>query len=163
MAKVQIKNEWKMWVGLGVVGLLIVLSLYYISRPPTEGGEPLWMVTGIIDGGTISVKGSGKEMKVSIIAIQTPKETEAQAKEYLTDELLNQWIRFKPIKQMDDNNQAGFVLISGEDMTARMIRQGLAKVDRDENALDVRTFIELEQEAKRAKRGLWANKGQGEK
>lgn len=162
MAKVQIKNEWKMWVGLAVIGLVLILTLYYISRPPTEGGEPLWMVTEIVDGETISVKGSGKEMKLSIIAIETPKETEAQAKEYLTTELLNQWIRFKPVKQMDENNKAGFVLISGEDMTARMIRQGLAKVDRDEKALDVRTFLELEQEAKRAKRGLWASKAQGE-
>jgi endonuclease YncB( thermonuclease family) len=156
MAKVQIKNEWKMWLGIGIFGLLIIASLYWVSRPPTEGGEYLWMVTEIVDGNTIRVKGSGEEMKVSIIALDTPAPIQPQARDYLEGELLNQWVRIKPIATIDEDHKKGFVYISGEDMTARLIRRGLAKVDTSEKSVDTRAFVELEQEAKRAKRGLWS-------
>jgi endonuclease YncB( thermonuclease family) len=57
----------------------------------------------------------------------------------------------------------GFVFISGEEVNARMIRMGLAEIDRDETAFDIRPYIELEQEAKREKRGMWSQPGSGAK
>ena len=53
--------------------------------------------------------------------------------------------------------------MSGEDIIARMIRQGLAEIDRDEKSFDVRPYMELEQEAKRERKGLWAQSPQGAK
>jgi endonuclease YncB( thermonuclease family) len=155
------KNEWKMWVGIAVFFLLIIGYLYYISRPPMEGGEYLWIVEEVVDGDTIRVKGSGNEMKVTIVAVDVPDDMDEQAKEYIEDELLNEWVRVKSIAEIEKDHKKGFVYISGEDVTARLIRQGLAKVDRDEKDVDVRAFIELEQEAKRAKRGVWAKEKKG--
>ncbi len=49
------------------------------------------------------------------------------------------------------------------DVIARMIRQGLAEIDRDERSFDVRPYMELEQEAKRERKGLWSQAPQGAK
>ncbi len=38
-----------------------------------------------------------------------------------------------------------------------MVRQGMAEVDREEKAFDVRPYIELEQEARRERKGIWSH------
>jgi endonuclease YncB( thermonuclease family) len=58
-------------------------------------------------------------------------------------------------KEVPSGVKEGFVYISGEDVSARMIRLGLANIDRDEKSFDIRPYIELEQEAEKSKRGLW--------
>jgi endonuclease YncB( thermonuclease family) len=155
MAKLRLENEWKMWIGLVAVFLAIAAYLYLVSRPPTEGGEPLWHVTKVIDARNLSLKGSGEVVQFKLAGLQVPGSEEEGAKDFLTHMLLNQWVRIKVLREEPKNVKEGFIFLSGEDINARMVRQGLAEINRDERDFDVRPYIELEQEAKRERRGLW--------
>lgn len=161
MAKLRLENEWKMWLGLGAVFVIIAVYLYMVSRPPTEGGEPLWHVTKVIDAQNISLKGSGEVVQFKLAGLQIPQSEEEAAKDFLTRTLLNQWVRIKVLREEPKNVKEGFILLSGEDINARMVRQGMAEIKRDDAGFDVRPYIELEQEAKREKRGLWKTPATG--
>lgn len=155
MAKLKWKNEWKLWVGIGLLCLLLVGYLYWVSRPPSESGQPLWRVTQIVDGTTLTLRGSGKIIDIKLVGLNVPQSQEANAKEFLTKTLNDKWVRIKLEKEVPIGVKEGFVYISGEDVSARMIRLGLANIDRDEKSFDIRPYIELEQEAEKSKRGLW--------
>lgn len=163
MAKVRLQSEWKMWAGFGALFLLLVGYLYIASRPPMEGGEYLWRVTSIGEGTNLVLRGSGREIQFKLIGLKIPDSQGPAVKEFLTKSLENQWVRIKTFRDHPGGGQEGLVYLSGEDVIARMIRQGLAQIDREEQAFDVRPYMELEQEAKREKRGLWRESGSGEK
>jgi len=135
--------------------LLLVGYLYWVSRPPSESGQPLWRVTQIVDGTTLTLRGSGKIIDIKLVGLNVPQSQEANAKEFLTKTLNDKWVRIKLEKEVPIGVKEGFVYISGEDVSARMIRLGLANIDRDEKSFDIRPYIELEQEAEKSKRGLW--------
>jgi micrococcal nuclease len=155
MAKLRLQGEWKIWLSLGGVFVLVAIYLYMVSRPPMEGGEYLWRVIKVQDARNLSLKGSGNVIKFRLIGLQIPASQEQAAREFLTKSLDDEWVRIKTIRDLPDGVKEGFAYLSGEDMIARMIRQGLAKVHVEEKSIDVRPYIELEQEAKREKRGLW--------
>lgn len=155
MAKLKLKNEWKLWAGISLLFILLVGYLYWVSRPPTESGQPLWRVTQVVDGTTLTVRGSGKIIDIKLIGLNVPQSQEASAKDFLLKTLNDKWVRVKIEKEVANGPMEGFVYISGEDISSRMIRLGLASIDRDEKAFDVRPYLELEQEAEKAKRGLW--------
>lgn len=155
MAKLRLEGEWKLWLGAAVLFVGIGLYLYLISRPPTEGGEYLWNVTRVIDSRNLSLKGSGEAIQFKLAGLRVPKSEEEAARDFLTRTLLNQWVRVKLLREEPQKVKEGFVFLSGEDINARMVRQGLAEIDREERDFDVRPYIELEQEAKRERRGLW--------
>lgn len=155
MAKVRFQSEWKFWAGLVALGVILVAYLYWVSRPPMEGGEYLWTVTKVLDGKTLSLKGSGQEIRFALIGLSIPKSQEKAVQEFLSKSLENQWVRIKTLREGPDGIKEGFVYLSGEDLVARLIRQGFATIDMDEKVFDVRPYMELEQEAKRQKRGLW--------
>lgn len=161
MPKLRIKNEWKLYVGLGVLFLVFVGYLYWISRPPMEGGEYLWKVLETVDERTLKLKGQGQEKQFRLIGLEIPHAQKEEAKALLTDDLKGSWVRIDPITQTKDDVEEGFVYISGEDVHARLIRQGLATMDRDQKKIDIRPYIELELEAKREQRGLWKEKDRG--
>jgi len=155
MAKLRLEKEWKIWVSLGAIFLLLVVYLYMASRPPTEGGEYLWRVNKIIDGKNMSLKGSGNVVQIQLAGLRIPQSQEEAAKEFLTKALEAKWVRMKPVREKPQGPIEGFVFLSGEDINARLIRLGMAEIDREEQGFDIRPYIELELEAKREKKGLW--------
>jgi len=163
MAKVRFQGEWKMWTGVGVLFLLLVGYLYMASRPPMEGGEYLWRVMSVVDEKTLTLKGSGQEIQFKLMGPKIPESQVPASKEFLTKALENGWVRIKVLRDQPGGGKEGLVYHSGEDVIASMIRKGLARIDRDEQAFDVRPYMELEQEAKREKRGLWRESDSGEK
>ncbi|HMK35365.1 MAG TPA: thermonuclease family protein [Desulfomonilaceae bacterium] len=163
MAKMRLQNEWKMWAAFAVLLLLVVGYLYLASRPPMEDGEYLWRVTRIIDEKDLDLKGSGTVIQLRLIGIRVAPAEEQAAREYLTKNLENQWIRIKILREDPKGVKEGFVFFSKEDVIARMIRQGIAEVDREERAYDIRPYIELEQEAKREHKGMWRQTDSGAK
>ncbi len=163
MAKLRLKDEWKMWGSLAMVVLILVIYLYIASRPPTEGGEYLWKVTKVEEPNELALRGSGDEIRVRLIGLKIPASVGEAARDYLNKTLANQWVRLKALRTEKSGLKLGFIYLSGDDINARMVRQGLAEIDRDEKGFDVRPYIELEQEAKRQRRGLWAISGQGVK
>lgn len=163
MAKIRMEKEWKLWLALGGTALLVVGYLYYISRPPMEGGEYLWRVVKLSGPTQLTLKGQGKTIEFRLIGLDIPAAQAKAASESLTQALENQWVKIREIREDPKGVKEGFVFLSGEDMHARLIRQGLAKMDRTDEKYDVRPYIELELEAKRKKRGLWAQEATGAK
>jgi micrococcal nuclease len=161
MAKLRLEGEWKLWIGVAVLFGAIAFYLYMVSRPPMEGGEYLWNVTKVTDSKNLNLKGSGDVIQFTLVGLRIPKSQEEAAKDFLTRTLLNQWVRVKLLREESQKVREGFVFLSGEDINARMVRQGLAEIDREEKAFDVRPYIELEQEAKREQRGLWKEPSRG--
>jgi endonuclease YncB( thermonuclease family) len=163
MAKMRLQSEWKIWAALGAIIVLVVVYLYMASRPPMEGNEYLWNVTKVKDEKVLTLRGSGKVMEFKLAGLQIPPSEAQAARDFLTKTLENQWVRVKILREGPQGIKEGFVFLSGEDTNARMIRQGLAEIDRNEKDFDIRPYIELEQEAKREQRGLWRLESPGAK
>lgn len=135
--------------------VLVIGYLYWVSRPPMEGGEYLWNVTKVIDSKTLNLKGSGASIRFRLIGARVPPAYDKQVEEFLTKSLEAHWVRIKTVRDDPKGLKEGFVFLDGEDILARLIRQGLAEIDRSEKDFDVRPYMELEQEAKKQKKGLW--------
>ena len=155
MAKVRLEKEWRIWASLGAFFLLLVVYLYMASRQPTEGGEQLWKVMKVVDAQNLSLKGSGNIIQFKLAGLRIPSSQNEAAKEFLAKSLDAKWVRMKTLRENPDGVKEGFVFLAGEDMNARLVRLGMAEIDRDDAAFDVRPYIELELEAKREKKGLW--------
>jgi len=163
MAKLRLESEWKLWAGVAAIFVLVAIYLYMASRPPMEGGEYLWNVTKVLDSKNLSLKGSGEVIQFRLAGLVVPQSQEEASREFLAKTLLNNWIKIKTLRQEPKGVKEGFVFLSGDDISARMVRQGLAQIDRNEKDFDIRPYIELEQEAKRQQRGLWRESGPGAK
>jgi micrococcal nuclease len=155
MAKPRLQQEWRLWVSLGLIAAITIGYLWWVSRPPTEGGEALWMVTKVSEARTLSLKGSGTKLQLRLTGVTVPAAQEAAVQEFITKTLQDNWVRIKILHEGAQGVKEGLVFLSGEDIVAALVRQGMAEVDRSETALDIRQYIELEQEAKREKRGVW--------
>jgi micrococcal nuclease len=128
-----------------------------------EGGEYLWRVTRIVDEKTLNLKGSGVELQLKLVGVRVPGQEKDSTRDFLTKSLQDQWVRLKIIRDDPKGPKQGLVFLSGEDVVARMIRQGLAEIDRDEKEFDIRPYLELEQQAKKDKRGVWKQSEPGAK
>jgi micrococcal nuclease len=162
MAKVRFQGEWKVWAATAALILAVIAYLYVASRPPTEDGKPLWNVEKVVDGKTFTLRGSGQTIQFRLIGLIIPRSQEKTTQEFLTKTLENQWVRIQTIREDPTKVREGFIFLSQEDIVARLIRLGLAKIDRNEQGFDVRLYMELEQEAKRQRKGLWSEPGQGD-
>jgi micrococcal nuclease len=160
MAKVRFQSEWRLWAAIALLLAGTLGYLYWVSRPPMEGGQYLWNVVRVIDGRSLSLRGSGNVVQFRLIGLQIPKSQEKAAQEFVSQALEGQWVRINPVRDDPQGGKEGFVYLSGEDLVARLIRQGLAQIDRNETGFDVRPYMELEQEAKRQQKGLWSQSGQ---
>jgi endonuclease YncB( thermonuclease family) len=158
MAKLKFDKEWRLWISVGAVFAAVVLYLYVASRPPTEGGENLWRVIKVLDSRQVSLKGSGNVVNFKLAGLKIPEEQEEQIREFLSKNLDTQWVRIKVLKEGPGDVREGLLYLSGEDINARLVRHGMAEIDREEQGFDVRPYIELEQEAKREKKGLWRDR-----
>jgi endonuclease YncB( thermonuclease family) len=163
LAKPRLKDEWKLWVFVGVIAVALVAYLYFVSRPPMEGGEYLWQVKSVSENGDLTLKGSGKTIELKLAALDIPKSQAKGVQEMLTGVLKNKWVRIKTTKEDAKGVAEGFVYLEGEDMHSRIIRQGLGRIKKDDKNLDVRHYMELELEAKKGKKGLWALSAEGGK
>ena len=163
MAKVRFQGEWKVWAATAALIAAVVGYLYVASRPPTEDGKPLWNVEKVVDSRTFTLRGSGQTIQFRLIGLIIPPSEAKATQEYLTKTLQNQWVRIEAIREDSNNVKEGFIFLSQEDMVARLIRLGLAKIDRNEQGFDVRLYMELEQEAKRQRKGLWSQSAPGDK
>lgn len=139
------------------------------AQIPTSDSRELFLVTNVVDGDTIDVQDSeGKTERVRFIGIDTPEtvderktvqcfgpEASARMKELLEGN--NVELARKPEEDRDDYNRLlRYVLLSGEDVGARMIDEGFARSlcmpfphpKCEEYAL-------LEKSARAGKRGRW--------
>lgn len=159
MAKTQFQSEWKFWIFVGAFAVVLIIGLYFRSRPPMEGGEHLYSVVGVIDEKTVKLAGEGRRIQFRLAGIEIPSDQAQGARDLLKQTLEGEWVKPKALHEDASGVKEGFLFLKGEDIHARLVRQGRAVIDRNAQGFDVRVYIELELEAKKEKRGLWAASG----
>ncbi len=115
-------------------------------------------MTKVLGPTTLSLKSEGKVVEFRIAGLKSPQDREAQMKDFLAKTLESKWVRIKVLRERNGDIREGLLYLSGEDINARLVRLGMAEIDRDEQGFDVRPYIELEQEARREKKGIWSEK-----
>jgi len=133
----------------------------YLSYSAQDG-----LVTKVVDGDTIHV---GKQ-KIRLIGINTPEIAHQgqptqcygeEAKAYLQNQILNKEVLLENDPQTDDVDKYGrslrYVSVEGVLINRELVRLGYAFAYTRFKATRRDEFKELENEAREAKRGLWAH------
>ena len=141
-------------------------------------GAPVLAQTGpaqvdrVIDGDTISVRLDGARYTVRLTGVDTPETTHPtrgvephgpEAAAYTTARLTGATVRLDRDPAGDDIDADGrllryVVLASGENFNATPIRDGYATAIRRFPYSRHAEFLQLEAQARRARRGLWASR-----
>ena len=139
-------------------------------------GAPVLAQTGpaqvdrVIDGDTISVRLDGDRYTVRLTGVDTPETTHPtrgvepdgpKAAAYTTARLTGATVRLDLDQAGDDQDADGRILryvmlASGENVNATLIRDGYATAIRRFPYARQREFLQLEAQARRARRGLWS-------
>ena len=124
-------------------------------------------VTRVYDGETIRAEGYGIEIVVRLAGIEVPaalQDTDQtdhnlalEAKSCLAEMTLNKVVEIEGHGMDEMNRILGVVFIHGVNVNLEMIRAGYARVFRGDppHPLYLLPYLKAEQNAKRARRGLW--------
>ena len=121
-------------------------------------------VTGVSDGDTITILGSGyREYKIRLNGIDAPEKGQAYgqaSKESLSRMVYGREVRVIWQKQDRYGRILGRVYVGETDVNLSQLSTGLAwyyrKYERDVPARDRATFDQMEEQARRSRRGLWS-------
>ena len=139
-------------------------------------GAPVLAQTGtahvdrVIDGDTIRVRLDGARFTVRFTGVDTPETTHStrgvepdgpEAADDTTARLTGATVRLDLDPAGDDQDADGRILryvmlASGEHVNATLIRDGYARAIRTFPYSRQREFLQLEAQARRARRGLWS-------
>ncbi len=141
---------------------LVVLSLVLSS--------PAWAditgnVVGVADGDTITVLDADKlQHKIRLTGIDAPEKKQPfgnRSKQNLSDMVFNKTVTVETIKRDRYGRELGKVLAGGKDINLEQVRTGMAwhykAYERTQSGTDRQAYADAENEAKAAKRGLWAD------
>lgn len=135
-----------------VLGLLLVLV------GPLAAAEYIGKVIGVSDGDTLTLLTAEKQqVKVRLGEIDTPESGQpygARAKQALSDLAFGKTARVVVQDTDRYGRKVGRVFVGATDVNAELVKQGAAWVYR-QFAKD-QALYQLEEQAKRGKRGLWA-------
>ena len=116
-------------------------------------------VVGVTDGDTITVLREREQVKVRLVEIDAPEKAQpfgSKSKQALSDLVHGQEVRVVEKGQDRNKRTLGRINRGDIDINAEMVRQGMAWVYR-EYASKKSPLLDLEREAKKERRGLWAN------
>jgi micrococcal nuclease len=124
------------------------------------GAEYSARVVGITDGDTIRVLHEGREVRIRLHGIDCPESKQAfgtRAKQFTSEMVFDQVVRLR-VRDIDRYGRtvAEVSLEDGRMLNRELVRAGLAWWYRHYAPHDT-TLEQLEQEAREAKRGLWAD------
>ncbi|SKB96024.1 micrococcal nuclease [Parapedobacter luteus] len=155
--------------------LLVVCAAFEIAEPAGQKQisapkEKYVYVTKVIDGDTFWVRDGADEVKVRFIGIDAPETRNAgrkkkghfgeEAKAYVTKLTLHKRVRLELDVQEKDRYQRLLAYVYLEDGTflnAHLVAQGYAVMATyPPNIKYVDLFADLQQQARQAERGLWA-------
>jgi len=143
------------WYGISITWVLILWAL----AGNATAGEITGTVIGVSDGDTLTVLTSRlKEIKVRLAEIDAPEKRQAygeRSKQSLSALAYRKRVRIDDLGQDRYGRTLGRVWVSGRDVNAEQVRRGMAWVYR--KYADSPTLLALENEARRNRRGLWAN------
>lgn len=136
--------------------LLLFLSIFAIS--PSYAETWTAKVIGIKDGDTIAVLHEGKEETIRLNGIDCPEKKQAygnRAKEVTSELVFKKIVNIEPLtKDRYGRTVANVFTEDGKNVNHEIVKQGYAWWYRKYAPKDIE-LAELEEEAKKAKRGLW--------
>jgi micrococcal nuclease len=123
--------------------------------------EPLPSASGrvvrVADGDSFEVAGPDGPIRVRLHGIDTPEHGKpywSEAKKTLSDLIYGKTVDLNEVDRDPYGRVVARVHVDGVDVNAEMVRRGAAWVYRKHSS--DRSLVELEEDARRAKRGLWA-------
>lgn len=142
---------------LTVVALLLALQ----SHADTLKGK----VIGVADGDTITVLDTDKtHHKIRLAGIDAPEKKQAfgqRSKQSLSDLVFSKAVTVDTNKIDRYGRVVGKVLVNGMDANLAQVQRGMAwhykAYEREQPAIDRKVYADAENEAKAARRGLWAD------
>jgi endonuclease YncB( thermonuclease family) len=130
----------------------------FLMASPTMAEEIAGHVVGVSDGDTLTMLTEAKkQVKVRLAEIDTPESGQpygSRAKQALSDLVYRKAVRVVVQDTDRYGRTVGRVYVGTQDINAEMIRQGAAWVYRQYSRDPL--LLPIEQEARNAKRGLWA-------
>jgi len=137
--------------------LLLSLALFLLLAARAGAESFSGKVVGVTDGDTISVMRDGEAVKVRLSGIDCPEKKQAygeRAKQFASDLAFGKTVSVSYSKKDRYGRILGEVLLpSGKVLNEELVRAGYAwhytQYSKD------RTLAELEEEARKARRGLW--------
>jgi endonuclease YncB( thermonuclease family) len=149
---------------------LIILSALFLYPSLSLAGQ--FKITRVIDGDTVNAIGHDITIKIRLVGIDAPETSHGKrkpgqpfgqrSKKYLTDLLLNKTVAVKGYGLGPYNRILGVITLNGKNINLEMVKSGLAEVYRGKppHKFDLDPYWKAEREAKKAKKGMWAQGNQ---
>jgi micrococcal nuclease len=149
-----------------LIEILIISLVFFLFSSYVFADQ--YKVTWVYDGDTFKAKGHNIEIVVRFIAIDAPEISytkgkpsqpfSAQAKEMLTDLILNRTVDIKGYRLDKHNRLLAVVSYGGKNIGVEMIRQGLAEIYQGKlpDNFDLKDYNRAEYQAKTSGRGMWS-------
>ncbi|MFZ5863169.1 MAG: thermonuclease family protein [Nitrospirota bacterium] len=144
-----------------VRAVLVAVILAVLVSPSlgAQGRELTGQVVGVSDGDTITVRSGRQTVKVRLAGIDCPEKRQAfgaRAKQFTSQRAFDQTVTIIPVDVDRYGRLVGEVILpNGESLNRALVAAGLAwwyrKYSDDED------LEQLEEEARQAERGLWAD------
>jgi endonuclease YncB( thermonuclease family) len=119
-------------------------------------------VVGVADGDTITVLDGRTEVKVRLYGIDCPTGHQAfgnRAKQFTSDFVFGQVVDVDPVTKDRYGRTVGVVRVRGKTLNEELVRVGMAWVCIECcKQPTCREWSRLQEEARKAKRGLWADR-----
>jgi Micrococcal nuclease (thermonuclease) homologs len=136
----------------------IVLLLLFIIPVLSFGWEG--KVVGVLDGDTITVLNNDTPVKIRLYGIDCPENKQAfgqRAKHFTSEKVFGKIVKVEPVDTDRYGRTVGLVIYdNGESLSERLVDSGYAWVyARYCKKAQCERWIEIERQAKEAKRGLW--------
>ena len=139
--------------------LTALLLLANISTADTLHGR----VVGVADGDTVTVlDATNTQWKIRLMGIDAPEKKQAfgsKSKEYLSGLAFNKQVTVEYNKQDRYGRTVGKIIINGMDANLEQVKAGMAwhykQYQREQSADDRIIYAQAEEQARRARRGLW--------
>jgi endonuclease YncB( thermonuclease family) len=122
-------------------------------------------VVGVADGDTITVlDDTNTQHKIRLSGIDAPEKKQPfgqRSKQSLSDLVFSKTVTVETGKTDRYGREVGKVLVDGLDANLEQVKRGMAwhykAYEREQSAIDRKVYAEAENEAKAARRGLWAD------
>lgn len=144
--------------------LLITVFSQLVYAKATLAGTLQGRVIGIADGDTVTVlDASNTQFKIRLLGIDAPEKKQAfgkKSKESLSVLVYNKTVSVEYNKRDKYGRIVGKILVAGIDANLEQVKAGLAwhykKYQKEQQVEDRAKYAQSEEQAKAAKRGLWA-------
>ncbi len=153
--------------------MFLVAAVALLLGAPAWAAAPSYRVLEVVDGDTLKLEGAEGRVRLRIVGIDTPETRHPESTEqYLgaeARERLRELIGGRPVtlagakkKDRYGRRLARVLNAAGEDVGARLLEEGLARVLRKYDFDEKGRYIALEAAARQAGRGLWREGGRAE-